>query len=721
MADPIRFTPQATLDANDNLEKFVELVKTHLTLLRPCNRFEDNAWNIEGLGQRGGSQKFLYFTQAGIIPKQHYPNGKRGKCSPAEIPKQSLLRKPFLNFAKAILAYLHLWENGTNLPSRIASLRHLEAALQEINGSTCPTALTPEVLNRACIRAAEIVSPDTAYDRGKQLEMIYRYMVNLGLVTVPDEWVCPLKSPQQMRNRVGMQFDAERQKKLPNPQVLEALATIFNSDSRDSRDIFATSVCALMLCDPDRSVEVLYSPKDILTPDWIDPETGEIGTGLRWHPAKGSAPMIKTVIPSMREVAIRAIDRLLKLSEPARVLAKWYEQNPDRIYLPPNLEYLREHERLTQDEIYAILFAGQVVELSDIDRNRVRAWIKLLEVPHISIKGVTDGKPVTFADLERGVLRRLPAGFPVMDPKTGMRYSDALCIARIGEFDPRSKASNCCFDRINYSLLSRCLKSNGHVISILERWGFRDENGEFLFLNTHMLRHYLNTLVRQSGKLTEEEIAEWSGRKRVNQNATYNHQSDRDVIAKLRNAVGDPSKSVGPFTNIDNRVFIRREEFASIKVITAHTSEYGHCLHDYAQSHCQVHQDCMNCNEQVCIKGDARAEENLRKTQTELIRLQKDAREAFSEDILGAADWFKYQTKTLERVNQLLAIIDDPEIPQGAVIQLSGVLPPSRLAMAEKSRQLLIKPISQTIASLDEVRALLKDSNNYTQELDYAE
>lgn len=58
-----------------------------------------------------------------------------------------------------------------------------------------------------------------------------------------------------------------------------------------------------------------------------------------------------------------------------------------------------------------------------------------------------------------------------------------------------------------------------------------DKDRNYLYLTSHMLRHYLNTLVRHSGMLTEDEIAVWSGRIRVSQNRVYNHESDRDVIA----------------------------------------------------------------------------------------------------------------------------------------------------------------------------------------------
>jgi hypothetical protein len=447
----------------------------------------------------------------GVEPRQHYPKGRRVKGTPAEIPEERLLREPFRSFAKAMLAYLHAWETTTSLPSRIASMRHLEAALHEINGSTDPTATTPEVLNRACGLAANVTDQGVAYSRGIQLAMIYRYMVDLGLVAIPSEWVSPLRPPEKVRNRVGKVFDSERRKKLPSPQALEALAAIFNSDSTSPKEIFGSSACALMLCDPDRSVEVLYAPLEILAPEWTDPDTGEIGIGLRWYPAKDAAPMTKTVIPSMREIAVRAVDQLRRLSDPARALARWYEKHPDRMYLPQQLKHLRGRERLDQDEIHAVLFGGNVGRLSTIQRTRVRKWLDAMAIPRMSIKGgISRGTMVAYTDLERAVLKKLPEGFPIMDPGTGMRYSEALCLARVGEFNSGAASPvQCCFDRIRYEVLQRALKSSGDTKSVFEMHGYRDECGNFLSLTSHMLRHYLNTLVRQSGRLTEEEIAQW--------------------------------------------------------------------------------------------------------------------------------------------------------------------------------------------------------------------
>lgn len=710
----LRFIPGAVLNAKANLTRFVELVHNELPPLIERNRFEENAWSIEGLGQKGGAAKFVYFSQEGVHPRNHYPKGQRAKDGSAEIPIELLMREPFRQFAKAMVSYLHGWEKTTSIPTRVAALRHLEAALYELNNCTCPTGVTPEIMERACDIALTKVSRQTAYDRGMQLRLIYRYMVTLGLVAIPSEWTPRLRPPQFVRNRVGKKFDEERRKRMPSPLVLEALADIFNSDSNDVREIFVSSACALMVCTPDRSSEFLFAPWDIVGSDWEDTDSGEVGVLLRWFPAKGGAPMLKTVIPSMRDIALRAVDRIKKLSAPARQLALWYEHHPDDIFLPPHLETLRGSERLDLNEVHAIIFGGEKDKITLNQRHRALKWLKAKRVPRLSKRGGPgQGTTVAFADLERSVLAQLPQNFPIMDLKTGMRYSEALCLARLGEFDSQAPTPvQCCFDRIKYPILQGALQSHGTVKSVFEQCGYKEKDGSFLFMTTHMLRHYLNTLVRQPGTLAEEEIAMWSGRKNINHNATYNHESDRDVIARLREAVGDPSRAVGPFANIDSRIFIRRDEFASIKVVTAHTTEIGYCVHDYAQMPCQIHQDCINCDELVCIKGDLRAERNLRKMEAELTQLHSEARAALSEDEIGSAEWFAYQLKTLERVKQLIAVLDAPGVEEGAVIQLSGVVPPSRIAMVNEGRYCQINPASQTITSLDDVLNMLANTSN---------
>lgn len=686
MSKLINFVPKHQADARLNLREFVDAAKDSPTPLGlEKNRFENSAWSILGLVAKGGSQRYIYFVQRNFDPRKYSMH--RGVA--AVVPVELLLRGPFLNFAKVLMMYLHTRNATTLLPIRIIALRYLEEALLELTGSTCPTSVTPEVMFKAQTLAATSLGAPAAYSVALQLNLIYKSMSELCVIAVPSQWRPSLPPPMCKRARVGKQFDDERQRRLPSPLALHALAEIFSSETRNPTEIFASSMCALMLCAPDRAVEALFAPLDIFSEDWRDEESGEIGTGLRWFPAKGAVPLIKTVVPAMRGIAIQAVNKLKALSEPARELARWYERNPNALFLPPELEHLRYKQRLSRPEIQSIVFGNRSGSERISASNRLLAWLDVHGVPRQSN---SSGTTVAFADLERAIILQLPPGFPILDANSGLRYSEALCIVRVREFDAKAiSPSACCFRHVCYTTLKNSLKSSGANTSIFEKRGYVDSDGEYLFLSTHMLRHYLNTLVRRSGTLTEVEIARWSGRMNVSQNSTYNHMSDRDVLAKLRGAVGDPSRSLGPFSHMEKRVFISRDSFAAVKVLTAHTSEFGHCIHDYAQSPCQVFGDCINCSEQVCIKGDVRASQNLRRLHAETVVLQERAQAAFSADVLGASDWYGHQTLTLSRICELIKLLDDPAVPYGAVIQLADIESPSRLDMIART-QLLKTP-----------------------------
>lgn len=700
MADIIAFVPCATHDAQSNLRDFIELCRTRLKPFGHDIDFDQDVWETAGLGGKKSLHynSHLCFTRLGTSvrgPRQSRP----------VVGAETLLREPFRSFAKALISYLQGMQPTKNIHLRFQAFRYLELALHDLNGSACPTGTTSHVLVRACALMMETTSHRAAYNSSKQLELIARFMGQLGLLAVPFTWRTPIRAAQIRRNRVGKEFDAERSKKLPSPAALEALAQIFTSSSADPREIAVSSICALMLCSPDRITEVLHLPLDCLTPDWKDLDTDKLGTSLRWFPLKGAAPMIKTIIPSMSDIAKRAVARLRDASEPARIVARWYEANPDKLYLPAHLECLRSKDQLSIKELVLVLF----------DRERcphaALKWVKRNSLPVIrSARNRLTYVP--FKAVEEAVLASLPRGFPILDPETGMRFSEALCIARPGEFDSRSGALRCGVTRVTYNVVKNSLKSTLTQKSLFEKRGLTDVDGSFLFINTHMLRHYLNTLVRQGGKLTEEDIAKWSGRKDIGQNKVYNHVSDKDMLAHIRKAVGDPALAVGPLVNINKRIFISRDKFAELRIVTAHTNGLGYCTHDFTMLPCQIHGDCINCNEQVCIKGDAVAEANLRQMQKETRMLLEKAKMAMDEDEYGANEWVKHQTKTLERVDQLIAIMDDPTVPVGSVIQLSDIAPASRLAQAAEQRLALkgTKSISQAIQSMEDVHALLTDT-----------
>lgn len=673
MSNVILFQAKSQHDAKANLVDFIEFAKG-LKPLGVDQPFASNKWSAgQATNLRQGDREAkMYFTQlVDIDGKLQKGKQSEGSLKPME--------EPFLSFAKAMVCYSYALTPSSSIRRHLYALRHLYVALLRTTGSLCPSAITSDVLNLTCQLLMKTYK--TPHEVGVALQTIYTTMTEARLVAIPTVWKSFLPKPINTNRRSGKEFDAARNKKLPDPAALNALAYIFNHP-KDNADIAVTSVCALLLCDPDRIVEVITGPLDCIAREGVDVTGNPVkGLYLRWYPAKKGDPMLKPVIPSMAEVARRAIGNLRKLGAPARELARWYENNPTKIYLPAHLEHLRFKPLLSKADLNAILFDSK----RGIDQ--MVSWVKI-KMPEYCTTRETQKRPdepyIPFADFEKVVLAMLPTGFPVLNPTTGVKYSEALCISRAAELTD-SPPFLCVLQPINYDRIAQRLTGSKTMKSIFDKHGLTDENGGSLFIKSHMFRHYL-TMVGKAGGLSDVESNKWAGRANAAHMRTYNSRSDRDVVADVRKAIALNKPELGPLANMDTRMFINRAEFANIRVISAHTTELGHCLHDFATLPCQLHGDHINCNEHVVIKGEVEQEKNLRCLQAETCALLEKAKTAMTESEYGASMWVDDHTKKLERINQIIQILDDPNTSIGAVIQASGIVPPSRLKQAMEGR-----------------------------------
>jgi len=229
------------------------------------------------------------------------------------------------------------------------------------------------------------------------------------------------------------------------------------------------------------------------------------------------------------------------------------------------------------------------------------------------------------------------------------------------------------FTTIDYSTVANALGTikDGRK-TIFDRLGHTEDAGQPIALRSHALRHYLN-LLAQMGGMTSTEIAIFSGRKDERQNRAYDHMTSDEVQAPISRALKDGyTINIVPYTS---RSLAQRSEFKGLGVLAAHATEYGWCRHSFASEPCQLYRDCLNCEEQVCVKGEVQKEENLRRLKDEVEYLLGQAKIALSADEYGADVWVAHQTKTLERVLALLSIFEDATVPQGAEISLDTSTP----------------------------------------------
>ena len=655
MSDVMLFTPLAEKTALENLDAFIELCRDKLTVFGKDLPFDDFVWDITDNVQARGknSRKRIYFNSWDTA---HEP-------SPRSMPE------PFASFAKAYVRYQHGFKPIIDQGARVAPLRAICAALSEIEKAS-PVDVDSHVLNRAAQLIEERNEPERAYRLGRQLQSIAEFLTHKRLVKTSLSWKSHIKRPKDTV-RVGKEFDDRRQEKLPSAADLDAVAESYRL-AKEPDDVVITSIAAIMCSTPDRIAEILTLRADCEHYDRL--LDGREVYGLRYWPAKGADPMIKYVIPSMTDLVKDAVSRMRQYTESSRVLARWYESHPTQLYLPEPLDYLRGQE-LTLEQVSELLYGVPDLLIE------AKSWLAYRKV---NIRGIKTAEvKIHFADLEKAVITDLPRDFPILDKGTGLLYSEALCVVPLYFFNQQKRTLICSLSSVTHTQVGDGLGASLEhgKFSVFSRLGITAPDGEPININTHKFRHYLNTLAMQGG-LSELDIAKWSGRKDVRQNRAYDHVSARDKLALIRDAIGDQSKMFGPLGHAPSVPSIKRDEFANLRVMNAHTTEFGYCTHDFASTPCQKYIDCLNCNELVCIKGDKVREANIRRQLEETRDLLTDARKGVDEGAYGADRWVQHQTQTLQRLEELSAILDNPMIQRGAVIQLKHLPSASRLTQA---------------------------------------
>ena len=663
VSDVILFQPKAELNAAANLAGFVESCRNDLTVFGANLDFDANVWDITETLQRkgmGNKRERLVFSTLETV------NDKPPKWMADE----------FLPFAKAFMRYMHGLRPSLSIGHRLAAVRALESALSESGLPPTPTRTDTSILNRAAQMIFDHYSKAAAYRIGGQLEMVANFLSDNQLTTVRTRWRSHIKRPGDAV-RVGKEFDERRNKKMPSEAELDALPKVFRL-AVEPVDVIVSSVAAILCSSPDRINEVLLLPEQCEVRQKQGPEGSE-AYGLRWWPAKGADPMVKWIVPSMATIVQEAIGKIRELTEKARQVAKWYEDHPCEIYIEPEFEYLRGQEWLSMKEL------GNLFGI--VTRTGPLAWCKMERLA-IRINGRLAF--VRFADVQNAVVSKLPIGFPVLNQKTGIKYSDALLVVCTNELHNERSTYPCMIEPVTVNQINMGLGNNVRhgFPSIFTRLGFDEPGGSHIKVTTHQFRHYLNTLA-QAGGMSRLDIAKWSGRKDIRQNAAYDHVTPDQMLQKIRDAIGDESLMFGPLAEIPKKTLIPRDEFARLMVPTAHITDLGFCVHDFTMSPCQLHRDCIHCENLVCVKGDEEKTRRLRQHLEDARELLRKAETAVGQGYAGSDRWLEHHKSTVERLIQLCSIMDDPNVPIGSVIQMS---PPLGTVNIEESSRSKLPP-----------------------------
>lgn len=504
MAEIFQFKPKATLTAAENLEAFISKCRDQLTVFGSDLNWEHPVW-----------PNITVFAKLGVITRK---------------PMQGEVQDPeFIDFAKAYFRYQQ-GHHPTGSKNESKALRAVESALLQVNGNANIGGMSISVLDEAAELARQYYSDSLAYHCGREIERLAKFVAENQLVSsAVQNWINPIKRAED-KNKTGREARKNREHKLPSNIALYALAEIFANDPIYERDIFTTSVFAMLMSAPSRISEVLALPADCEV--FETDREGIERYGWRFFAGKGYEGDIKWIPTVMVGVAKTAVARIKILSENARQLSKWIEMHPHRFYRHSNCPKVADDEPLTMEQsCMALGFAFE-------SRKQCRS--------SLYNRGLAQKDGVhTLNSLWQHTMARLPDDFPWFDKNMGIKYSNALFALNVNQFHGNCGCSPVELHKPTNNFFNNDLSPrealDGKHASIFDRHGYHAENGERVKLTSHQARHLLNTIAQRGG-LSNLEIAKWSGRADVKQNRTYNHMTEYELVSMAERL--DPTKAL---------------------------------------------------------------------------------------------------------------------------------------------------------------------------------
>lgn len=654
------FVPRAELDKRENLNLFVQHCRTELSTFGADLPFEEPIWDISDTVKLKGR------TKAVRVIFSSYPAARKK----AELPTISPL---FLPFAKAYFRYSYSRRPSAAWANRLTALRVVDEILGTRGLWGQVHLITHDILDDARKLLIADYSNDVAAQCAGEIEYLNDFLIEHEFTQVNTKWHKGIKRNRDNIGRVGAVADLARKEKMPSARAIEAMAHVFANASQPD-ELYIGSTLALLHCAPQRINETVRLAASCAVEALDSNNVPQFG--LRLPPSKEFEDGIRWVVPTMAEIAKKAVSNLIEVSAEARKIALWYESHRTKVYLPRRFEHLRAKELLTLSEISQILWG--------LDNPvNAKSWCNGAK---IKVVGSRTGL-YSFAAVEAAIVSRLPVGFPYAQP--GLLFSESLFCCRRFELDATLNTYQCLIDYVTSDQISARIGESGSVVAtIFERFQLSEDDGTPLTIRSHQMRHYLNTLAQSNGA-SQLDIAMWSGRADVSQNTTYDHVSSEELLAKVREISASAQADVfGGDLNVRKiRVAVRRDDITGIlRTKSAHISDYGMCTHNYASSPCEIHLDCLNCNELVCVKGDNVKLANLIRFRDETQILVANAEEAEKDFIYGASRWVVHQRQTLSHAEKLIQVLTDSNIADGAIVKLTGLRPASRIDQAAAAR-----------------------------------
>lgn len=591
----------------------------------------------------------VWITPRGSLRFMNYGVALHSRALPT--PEQQF-DPGYMDFAKAYLLNTRRGDASKAFRVDYLAVQIVNAALIEVDGYADITRLSPLHLDKAVniIKKRKKGQLNAAV----ALRALVRVVAQQNITSRSLKyWDHPFSAKDLARD------EEPTKTSLPDDDALLAFAEIFSRGYHadlDDEAVYVSSITAILLSVPMRIAEKMR-----LRLDSLKSEADKHGTAqwyLHYYSTKNKKMVAKGIPAVMAEHCREAFRRLESITQEGRKLASYFESGSTTFYPHPGVPSVPADQILTLQQVMEALGRPTIASTETLVKQFTGNY---------QLGGWT-------LDTLWGAIRtynmRINPFFPYqVDPdlysvKPPKMSESLLCILRyqLAENKTTCPVLVAPINQHYYSTrvaLSKVSSVNGKTYeSFLSRHGYPDTA-----LRSHQLRHFLNTAAKEAGQ-SIEFITHWSGRASVKQTRDYIHQDPKREARKL-------SESLIPVADVTPEP-ITAAEYDVRKKGAIITTRYGICMHPWTTNVCQKSADCLNCSELLHCKGH---KNSLQAVKVERDHVAENLEATLKEIEAGnrpATRWVETHTRYLERLNQIVAMHENPDIPDGSPVQMEG-------------------------------------------------
>ncbi len=518
-------------NARENLEAMVALARDDATAFGSGLDFDAPVWDVSGAQTVRASSAHqrirLYFTTH---------DGGENPSMEGRTPLDG-------DFATFLKAAVRLREEGGHVSGQIHGTtiragRYLHDAMASCGRDPC--SMLPEHFLAAAAACKAREEPSSAYRVGRALAGIADTVNRYNVARVRIDFANPFPRVSYDDTRIGKEAEERRKDRIVPAAALDALADIANL-VKEPADILRMRCIELLACGGWRINEILTVRAECEVSEAASedgrPVLDAAGNqvfryGIAYNAEKGGGHRIKWIPSEMVGIAKRAVADIRRVTQPSRDVLAWMADNPDRARLPDGW-----HEGVA-----AAYSMPDVAAMFGIANPTAAAAFLVA----LGIAGQRTGDAVTRRDLEAGLLASQDArGVPLpADP-------DRFLFVMPRNWCHRGRATvTSIVEHVFDQQVANFITGRTGVMAVFARFGFANPDGSLLEVTTHQFRHWLNTL-QQRGGMSQMEIARWSGRKDMGQNAAYDHRSGVEMAAAAREMMAAGKVRGGPAATHD--------------------------------------------------------------------------------------------------------------------------------------------------------------------------